>query len=130
MSSIVKPRKSKRKCPEPELALALNDIGLGNALEQILENKQWVDDATGNIFRLFYFNKFSLKTRFKLTGLIPHCLAVLRTCHSLTERLADFAMRPISMKHSSERLVEAAKRIPFRVDDVGKFKIVFLLNLE
>lgn len=47
MSSIVKPMKTKKK--SPELALALSDIGLGNALEQILENKQWVDDATGKI---------------------------------------------------------------------------------
>lgn len=74
---------------------------------------------------------------FYVPGLIPHCLAVLRTCHSLTERLADFAMRPMSMKGSPERLVEAAKRIPFRVDDVGKYiykcktyKCVLLLGVH
>lgn len=39
--------KHKKKCTEPELALALNDIGLGSALEQILGDKQWVDDASG-----------------------------------------------------------------------------------
>lgn len=42
-----KKKKQKRKCPEPELALALNDIGLGSALEQILGDEQWVDDASG-----------------------------------------------------------------------------------
>lgn len=44
--------KHKKKCTEPELALALNDIGLGSALEQILGDKQWVDDASGRQFRL------------------------------------------------------------------------------
>lgn len=79
------------------MALALSDIGLGSALEQILNDEQWVDDAS---------------------GLIPHCLTVLKTCHSLTERLANLAMRPLGMKGSTDRLVEAAKRVPSRVDDV------------
>lgn len=68
-------------------------------MDHILSDEQWVDDAS---------------------GLIPHCLTILRTCHTLTERLASLAMRPIEMKGTSNRLVEAAKRIPFRVDDVGE----------
>jgi len=89
-----KRRKSK---PEPELALALSEIGLGNALEQILNDEHWINDAS---------------------GLIPQCLAVLRTCHSLTERITGLAMGP--QKASTLKLVEAAKRIPSRVDDVVK----------
>lgn len=95
------------KCAaEPELALALNDIGLGSALEQILNDEQWLDDAS---------------------GVIPHCLAILRICHALTERLAELAMRPMSSSIGSSstakrdatvRLIEATKRVPFRVDDV------------
>lgn len=78
--------------------MALNDIGLGSALEQILNDEQWMDDAS---------------------GVIPHCLAILRTCHSLTERLAELAMRPMSAKYdSTHRLIESTKRVPFRVDDV------------
>lgn len=79
--------------------MALNDIGLGSALEQILADEQWMDDAT---------------------GVIPHCLAILRTCHSLTGRLAELAMGPLAAnKHdSTQRLIESTKRVPYRVDDV------------
>lgn len=69
-------------------------------MELILNDDQWVDDAT---------------------GLVPHCLKILRTCHSLTERLANFAIRPQGIKGSPNRLIEAAKRIPNRVDDVSKY---------
>ncbi|XP_055390464.1 transmembrane protein 98-like [Condylostylus longicornis] len=90
--------KKNKKRKEPELALALCDIGLGTALEQIINNQQWVDDVS---------------------GLIPHCLSILRTCHSLTEMLAKLAMTkgPV-LKDSANRLIEAARRIPSRVDDV------------
>lgn len=81
--------------------MALTDIGLSNALDHILNDDHWVDDAS---------------------GLIPHCLSVLRTCHTLTERLANLAMRPMDLKGSTNRLIEAAKRIPSRVDDVGEHK--------
>lgn len=82
------------------MALALNDIGLGSALEQILCDEQWMDDAS---------------------GAIPHCLAILRTCLALTKRLAELAsMRPIASGLTTNRLIEATKRIPARVDDVGR----------
>lgn len=45
-------------------------------------------------------------------------MAILRTCHKLTEQLAALAMRPISFKGSTSRLIEATKRVPYRVDDV------------
>lgn len=89
-------RSMKKNKNEHELAMALGDIGLNNALEQIISDQQWVDDAS---------------------GLIPHCLVILRTCHGLTERLATLAMGP-SVKRFSNRLTDAAKRIPSRVDDV------------
>lgn len=99
MSSVLKSKKKKKKSIElepDELAFQQNDI----AFEQILENKQWVDDAT---------------------GLFPHCLAILKICHSLTKRFTDFAMRPMTMNYSSELLVSAAKKIPLHVDDVGMY---------
>lgn len=91
-------RKSNKR-GEPELALALRDIGLGNALEQILSDEHWINDAS---------------------GLIPQCLAVLRTCQKLTERLTRLALSVEPRKGSTHKLIEAAKRIPSRVDDVVK----------
>ncbi|KAL3250155.1 hypothetical protein MRX96_055750 [Rhipicephalus microplus] len=46
--------------------MELDDVRLHPDIEKILADEQWVDDAT---------------------GLVPHCLAVLKTCHQLTERL-------------------------------------------
>lgn len=89
-------KKSFRK-PKQEIELALNDINLGNALEQIINDEQWVDDAS---------------------GLIPHCLAILRTCHHLTERLATIIVGPPGIKGSTNRIIQSAKRVPPRVDDV------------
>lgn len=80
--------------------MALSEIGLGNALDKILSDEHWINDAS---------------------GLIPQCLAVLRTCHNLTEQLTNLAIK--SHKGSAgggHKLVEAAKRIPSRVDDVVK----------
>lgn len=79
--------------------MALSDIGLGSALDQILNEELWVDDHWGL--------------------LIPQCLAVLRACRSLTEKLATMAMGP-GIRAPANRVIEAAKRIPSRVDDVGK----------
>lgn len=94
------------------MALALNDIGLGSALEQIISDDRWLDDAS---------------------GVLPHCLAILRTCHALIERLAELAMRPMRSAtgasqrnaaaaggagHATARLIEATRRVPSRVDDV------------
>lgn len=57
---------------EPEKAeLELGEVQLNPNLEQILADEQWIDDAT---------------------GLIPHCLSILKTCRFLTERLTALAM--------------------------------------
>lgn len=47
-------------------------------------------------------------------------MAVLRTCHSLTERLTRIALNSEPRKGSTNKLIEAARRIPTRVDDVVK----------
>lgn len=57
------------------------------------------------------------------SGLLPKCLEVLRTCHSLTERLCSLAMmnpQKPSKLTSPSKIIEFARRIPGRVDDVVK----------
>ncbi|XP_044742630.1 transmembrane protein 98-like [Chrysoperla carnea] len=77
--------------------LELGEVRLRPDLEQILADEQWVDDAT---------------------GLAPHCLAVLKICHNLTERLTAITMGPLQSERSSYEIVEIARRISLRVDDV------------
>lgn len=80
--------------------LELDEVMLTNPkLEEILSNEQWVDD---------------------ITGLVPHCISILKTCHHLTERLVGMTMNN-SDKISQEMLtdlVTIAKRINPRVDEV------------
>lgn len=77
----------------------LDDVRLHPDIERILEDDQWVDDAT---------------------GLIPHCLAVLKICHQLTERMVAMTMG--NVQHQPQRrlceIIEVARRISPRVDDV------------
>lgn len=71
-------------------------------MEQILNDEHWMQDAS---------------------GLLPICLKVLRTCHNLTERLCNLAMmghNKSSKFVSPNKLIDFAKRIPSRVDDVVK----------
>lgn len=57
---------------EPDgFEVELGEVRLNPNLEQILADEQWIDDAT---------------------GLVPHCLAVLKTCRFLTERLTALTM--------------------------------------
>ncbi|CAG9858297.1 unnamed protein product [Phyllotreta striolata] len=63
----------------------------------ILTDEQWIDDAT---------------------GLIPHCLAILKTCRYLTERLTTLAMSSTPVSGDFKQIVECAKRISSRVDDM------------
>lgn len=65
--------------------LELGEVRLRPDLEQILADEQWVDDAT---------------------GLAPHCLAVLKICHNLTERLTAITMGPLQSERSSYEIVE------------------------
>jgi len=78
--------------------LELGEVALNPNLEQILADEQWIDDAT---------------------GLMPHCLAVLKTCRFLTERLTALAIG--SMRSSNiglTQIVESARKISGRVDDM------------
>ncbi|XP_015918229.2 transmembrane protein 98 isoform X2 [Parasteatoda tepidariorum] len=84
---------------EDSADMELDDVRLHPNIEKILVDEQWVDDAT---------------------GLIPHCLAILKKCHHLTERLVAMMMTrfsPESMQDLSE-IIDVAKRISPRVDDV------------
>jgi len=85
----------------PSNGVELNDVGLNN-IEQILEDETWVNDAT---------------------GLAPHCLEILKTCHTLTEKLVGMTMSNTDQLRTPETLTEIvaiAKRINPRVDDVVK----------
>lgn len=74
---------------EPErLDLELGEVRLNPNLEQILADEQWIDDAT---------------------GLVPHCLAVLKTCRFLTERLTALAMSTMhANRNGSTQIVEVS----------------------
>lgn len=65
--------------------------------DSILADEQWIDDAT---------------------GLIPHCLAILKTCRFLTERLTTLAMNSTPLSGNFSQIVDSAKRISSRVDDM------------
>ncbi|XP_064455290.1 transmembrane protein 98-like [Ornithodoros turicata] len=77
----------------------LDDVRLHPDIEKILADEQWVDDAT---------------------GLIPHCLSILKACHQLTERLVTLAVSSPSQPTQSQvvEMASAARRVSPRVDDV------------
>ncbi|KAK3921323.1 Transmembrane protein 98 [Frankliniella fusca] len=82
---------------EADAELELGDVCLHPGIKEILANEQWVDDAT---------------------GLVPHTLAVLRACHKLTERLAALAMVPLTNHKTGSQIMDVARQISTRVDDV------------
>lgn len=93
---------SNAEMPHEDYEVELRDVCANNSLEQILEDEAWVDDAS---------------------GLMPHCIAILKTCHELTEKLVAMTMGNSHHLKSSESLsdiVFVAKRINPRVDDVVK----------
>ncbi|CAC5414016.1 Transmembrane protein 98 [Mytilus coruscus] len=79
----------------------LDEVRISNPrLDQLLQDEHWVDDAT---------------------GLVPHCIAILKTCHILTERLVGMTMGNAQMIRTQELLTDiiaVAKRISPRVDEV------------
>ncbi|CAG2204686.1 transmembrane protein 98-like [Mytilus galloprovincialis] len=81
--------------------LELDEVRISNPrLDQLLQDEHWVDDAT---------------------GLVPHCIAILKTCHILTERLVGMTMGNAQMIRTQELLTDiiaVAKRISPRVDEV------------
>ncbi|KAH9500050.1 Transmembrane protein 98 [Bulinus truncatus] len=86
---------------QSSLDVELSDVQITNPkLEELLSNEQWVDDAT---------------------GLLPHCLSILKICHHLTEKLVGMTMGNAPNIRTQETLTEIvsiAKRINPRVDEV------------
>ncbi|KAG7165150.1 transmembrane protein 98-like [Homarus americanus] len=78
--------------------LELDDVRLAPQIDKILNDTQWVDDAT---------------------GLIPHCLAILKLCHQMTERLVATTMTPIQ-KERLHDIIEVTRRLSPRIDDVAR----------
>lgn len=88
----------------PSSNMELDDVRLQlNTIDQILSDTRWVDDAT---------------------GLVPHCLALLKGCHHLTERLVAAtmsAMPRFTENEQRKKLIEIGRVAPTispRVDDV------------
>uniref|UniRef100_A0A7N4P6Y7 Transmembrane protein 98 n=1 Tax=Sarcophilus harrisii TaxID=9305 RepID=A0A7N4P6Y7_SARHA len=81
--------------------LELDDVVITNPhIEAILENEDWIEDAS---------------------GLVSHCIAILKICHTLTEKLVAMTMGSgAKMKTSASvsDIIVVAKRISPRVDDV------------
>ncbi|XP_030758287.1 transmembrane protein 98-like [Sitophilus oryzae] len=90
---VTRPEKQLIEPERPELELG--EVNLN--FDGILTDEQWIDDAT---------------------GLIPHCLAILKTCRFLTERLTTLAMNSTPLSGNFSQIVESAKRISSRVDDM------------
>ncbi|CAM9386237.1 transmembrane protein 98 [Lethenteron reissneri] len=68
-------------------------------IESFLEDVAWIEDAS---------------------GLIPHCIEILKTCHTLTEKLVAMTMGSglkVKSSKSLSDIITVAKRIGPRVDD-------------
>ncbi|KAK7086651.1 Transmembrane protein 98 [Halocaridina rubra] len=78
--------------------LELDDVRLAPQIDKILNDTQWVDDAT---------------------GVIAHCLAILKLCHQMTERLVATTMTPIH-KDRLHDIIEVTQRLSPRIDDVAR----------
>ncbi|XP_018426746.1 PREDICTED: transmembrane protein 98 [Nanorana parkeri] len=81
--------------------LELDDVVITNPhIEAILEDEDWIEDAS---------------------GLVSHCISILKICHMLTEKLVAMTMGSgAKMKSPSclSEIIIVAKRISPRVDDV------------
>ncbi|XP_042199208.1 transmembrane protein 98 [Callorhinchus milii] len=81
--------------------LELDDVVITNPhIEAILESEDWVQDAS---------------------GLVSHCIEILKICHTLTEKLVAMTMGSGAKIKTPARLsdiIVVAKRISPRVDDV------------
>ncbi|XP_038618856.1 transmembrane protein 98 isoform X2 [Tachyglossus aculeatus] len=81
--------------------LELDNVVITNPhIKAILENEDWVEDAS---------------------GLVSHCIAILKICHTLTEKLVAMTMgsgAKMKPPASLSDIIVVAKRISPRVDDV------------
>ncbi|XP_055646087.1 transmembrane protein 98, partial [Falco peregrinus] len=87
--------------PSEPSELELDDVVITNPhIEAILENEDWVEDAS---------------------GLVSHCIAILKVAHTLTEKLVAMTMGSgarVKSPASLGDIIVVAKRISPRVDDV------------
>ncbi|XP_071584531.1 transmembrane protein 98 isoform X1 [Heliangelus exortis] len=97
---IVELMGSSEVASEPS-ELELDDVVITNPhIQAILENEDWVEDAS---------------------GLVSHCIAILKICHTLTEKLVAMTMGSgarVKSPASLGDIIVVAKRISPRVDDV------------
>ena len=83
--------------------MELDDVAIHPEIDKILANAQWTHDAT---------------------GLIPHCLSILKSCHHLTERLVGATMSLLPRYEEEDQqkklweIIRVAQKISPRVDDV------------
>ncbi|XP_048869106.1 transmembrane protein 98-like [Brienomyrus brachyistius] len=81
--------------------LEMDDVVITNPhIEAILENEDWIEDAS---------------------GLVSHCISILKICHTLTEKLVAMTMgsgAKVKAPASLNNIITVAKRISPRVDDV------------
>ncbi|XP_063224575.1 transmembrane protein 98-like [Bacillus rossius redtenbacheri] len=82
-----------RAAPEVELG----EVCLHPDLEGVLADQEWLCDAT---------------------GLIPHCLDVLKLCHRLANGLLHLARGGLASPRAEREIVEVTRRITPRVDDM------------
>uniref|UniRef100_A0A2I3GMJ9 Transmembrane protein 98 n=1 Tax=Nomascus leucogenys TaxID=61853 RepID=A0A2I3GMJ9_NOMLE len=79
--------------------LELDDVVITNPhIEAILENKDWIEDAS---------------------GLMSHCIVILKICHTLTEKLVAMTMGSGAKMRTSAIVSDIVVNSP-RVDDVVK----------
>jgi len=82
--------------------MELDDVQIHPEIDKILADHQWANDAS---------------------GLIPHCLAILKSCHHLTERLVGATMSLLPHYEEDDQqnklweIIKVAQRISPRVDD-------------
>lgn len=71
--------------------LELGAVQLNPCLEEILTDEQWIDDAT---------------------GLVPHCLSILKTCRSLTEKLTALTLGVLNNGGTGlDRIIEVRREM-------------------
>uniref|UniRef100_A0A7N8XG84 Transmembrane protein 98 n=1 Tax=Mastacembelus armatus TaxID=205130 RepID=A0A7N8XG84_9TELE len=111
--------------------LELDDVVITNPhIEAILENEDWIEDASyvvtlttvyftsicASVINSNYFCEF-----FSNSGLVSHCISILKICHTLTEKLVAMTMgsgAKVKAPASLSDIITVAKRISPRVDDV------------
>ena len=98
----------------------------GQSVENVLNNPDWVEDATYVNLNALFNQTITLCSFSCLLcrGLAPHCLAILKTCHMLSDKLVGMTVQSNNTELCSPEtmtdLVATARRISPRVDDVVK----------